>query len=273
MKHLIFIITGILLTNLLPAQAVLTVKVAAPDTATSIFSHNICSLVTDIPVTTIDEENETWQRIWISSGHSCYQVRLPGTDWMRMQTELKVSNYLRMEAILPPHTNTIFFINMLPLFAEHPGLFESVQTGAPLLIRYRANVRTEAGPNQDIYSNVDTMYLPPATQEDIDAYGYLKSNITDVRAWSYLGKDEKESLETCQYLIEHYPTTIIAEIAKFQIKDITAKEMILSTPRPTNAALSEYIKQQNLLLRHSKSEMIKYYVRTELGDMGVDVDD
>lgn len=224
-----------------------------------------------IPVTIEDDGDEIWAyRISGLLEYSYLQIKFPGTDWIRMRKHITMPNTNSTRGFLGTTANMEGYLNMLPIFDEHPGLFESVQNGAPLLIRYRLNARIDEGPDQDMYSNIDTMYLPAATQEDIAAYEYLKEHVTNIRTWSYLNNSQKETLETCQYLITHYPTTIIAEIAKYRAMDIIATDIDLSKPPQSQEKVFEWTKENCLLFKYSKSDLVAAEAKRWLSFYNID---
>ena len=190
------------------------------DSSSSIFCQVEYSL--KIPyLNYLNEEMPGYYPVLIRADSSYLEVKFPfDTSWLQMTT---YNNDMRRPGRNPSYVHCLStglfvkgYVNTLPLFDEVPGLWESSINGGPLLVRYRFFVGENGAPFHFVYSNIDTIYLPPATDEDVEAFAYLQSHERSVRLFSNL-YGYPGLRDSYDYIIEHFPNTMIGEIARYII--------------------------------------------------------
>jgi hypothetical protein len=195
------------------------------DTASSIFSMNRCLVVPTKDIPPSDRNGNYPYRVNMNYDSTFLTVKFPGVPW------LKLAFYKERRGSFVIHTDyltgglhSIEYINLLPLYAEIPGLFDSVQQGVTVQIRFQSYISIDEGAWYKIYSNVESLCLPPATGDDINFFNYLKGNLDnldDIRDFAYSNGGVRFSGdhwggESWDFLVNQYPNSILCDHAKYQ---------------------------------------------------------
>ncbi len=204
------------------AQANFQVYTKAPDTLNSVFGQNACQTwSTTIPIV-LDEMDEPIPAydVYIKPDPSFLTIQFPGFNRLMVRSHKSLNGIIGrklIEPLLRERFGDGQFLNLMPLYAEVPGLFDSAKSGTQAVLRYQLLASFDHGTTFEyIYSKPDTIYIPPASSEDIGAFAYLKSKVNSVREFSYLGMtfpDIEDSF--CNHLIDNFPNSIIADYARF----------------------------------------------------------
>lgn len=258
MKFFLVLIAFIFFSEVVKAQPSFSVFIAAPDTSPSIFSQNLCPVwLSKIP--TIDEEYTPAFTVAANTDTSYLAVKFPNFDWLMLRERKSLKGVIGINPIVGiiDNMNDNTYINLLALYDEIPELFESAKNGTTVLIRYQMYTSINNDSFHYIYSNIDTLYLPAATSEDIAGFEYLENHIKNIRRFSYLFNDEGATLDVCQYIISNFPGSLISDLAKFRKMDIDLLTVQSSNLSLSNADLVDFLKAQYEVLKTSKSELVQ----------------
>jgi hypothetical protein len=246
------------------AQSNFSVFIDAPDTAASVFSQNLCKVwVSPIPLH--EDKGMPIFDVAIGKDTTFLAVKFPGYDWIMVRPNINIKNtndFRPFEGILDNYKFDTY-LNFIPLFDENPGLFESVKSGASVEIRFQmyANINNIDSNiyNNDygyIYSNTEKMVLPPATDDDIEAFSYLQGHLKDIRAFSYLNRKADLTSEICQYVLDNYPNSLLFDIAYFHKKSIDLSYIMSTNALLTKGEIWGLLKERYAIFKTSKSDII-----------------
>ena len=238
-------------------QIILSVK----DSSKSFFSHDKVNI--SVPLRTIDAEENEQPSINACYNLSVIQVKFPFTDWMFWDSS--GTRYVWTENPCQLRVDPIQFdcyINLLPLYNQKPEFLNAMKNGGILEARFKMYASVDGGPYDYIYSNIDTLYLPPANKADLDGLVYITSNIENWRKFSYIGglSWRDYSNEFLANMADQFGDSIIGDLADFVLKDFETTDKILSNI-DTNEEIREYrdLKCEEVLV-NCKSEMLRDYI-------------
>ena len=201
------------------------------DTSKTIFSHDVVRMwQSDFPTVDGVDIIPDWDR-----KGSGIEIKFPHREWT--QYDYFTAKYHYIEPFLDglmPHP-----LNLMPLFIRDTLLFNDVKNGAKIYLRFRYNLRWK---NQNtfsvLYSQVDSLWLPPANEHDIAGLRYIKQHRSEISISSFNGyitadNDKRDTLDTLATL---FPLSIIGELAtheknKIKIQDFLYKHIITQEER------------------------------------------
>jgi hypothetical protein len=268
---LLFLLAGCTALN---AQPALVLHTQAPDTLTSIFGQEEFRIWADpIPADTIDYEVTPHYEMYVNLEHTYISVKFPGRDWviMRKKPTLKIyyesSKYENIRINDQPKYAD--FLNLIPFYAEIPGLFEEMKQGGNILVRFQIFARFEQDtvkyPLSMYFTQTDSVYVPPANNQDIQALAYWQSIVkSSMRDFAYL--DGMSSFyysdEQLNHIINNYPESLLSEYAKYA----KAMNTFLEWLREERRSVSEQRSKNHEVfhpLYNSKSPLVKLYARKQ----------
>lgn len=258
MKHLFSFFLFLNFAPFLKAQSNFNHHISLPDTASSIFSQNSCLIEPTETVPGYDLVTGIYPYVIKEYGDSSFlTVKFPNSEWLMVRFYKELPYYSINRCERTEGTYGPIHLNLLPLYAENPGLFESATSGVTVQVRYQMYISIDEGPAHYIYSNIENIYLPPATPDDIGAFEYLKNNVNDIRSFSYATSyTGGYAKDKWIYLKNHFPNSIIADLAtlqgwNYEYADKRAGGMV-------KQELSQWLKEKRLtLLGSTKSDLLR----------------
>ncbi|MEY3243704.1 MAG: hypothetical protein RIR11_5143 [Bacteroidota bacterium] len=238
-------------------QIILSVK----DSSKSFFSHDKVDI--SVPLRTIDAEENEQPSINACYNLSVIQVKFPFTDWMFWDSS--GTRYVWTENPCQLRVDPIRFdcyINLLPLYNQKPEFLNAMKDGGILEARFKMYASVDGGPYDYIYSNIDTLYLPPANKADLDGLVYITNNIENWRKFSYIeGSSWRDYTNGfLANIADLFGDSIIGDLANYQLEQIETTDNTLSNTS-TSVEIREYLDlKYGDILVNSKSEMLKDYI-------------
>ena len=235
-------------------QTVFTMQISAPDTASSIFSQNKC-IIQSSEFIPLDPETELpLYQVKVCSDSSFLSVKFPNKDWIMVRELIQLPNYSPPCGFMQGMMG-YDYINLLPIYTENTGILEAVMSGSNVQIRYKLYISVNDDPYYYMYSNIETMYLPPATPDDINGLLYLRSHIQRVRGFSYLSDTDNYKPEVWVYLRDNFPNSIISDLAShYAIGDEYRTKRDAEGQTPT---LNQWYRNRLATLLNTKSDLLK----------------
>lgn len=243
------------------SQAGFKIILSVKDSSKSFFSHDKVNI--SVPLRTTDAEENEQPSINSCANLSVIQVKFPFTDWMFWDSSgtriIWEENpcQLRVDPI-----RSDYYINLLPLYNKKPEFLNAMKNGGILEIRYKMYASIDGGPYGYIYSNIDTLYLPPANKADLDGLVYITNNIENWRKFSYIeGLSWRDySNDFLANMADQFGDSIIGDLADFQLERIKTTDNTLSNTS-TSVEIREYLDlKYGDILVNCKSEMLRDHI-------------
>jgi hypothetical protein len=272
MKKLFLNLVFVSAHYILAAQPQIVLHTQAPDTLTSIFGQEEFRIWADpIPADTIDYEVTPHYEMFVNLEHTYISVKFPGRDWVIMREEptFKIYNdYFKCENIrIHDQLKYPDFLNLIPFYAEIPGLFEEMKQGGNILVRFQVFARFEQAtvqyPFNMYYTQPETVYVPPANDHDIQALAYWQSIVkSDMRELAYFKGMESFYYkdEQLNHIINNYPESLLSEYAKYAKAINTLAEWLSEGYRREPEQKSKNY-EVFYPLYNSKSPLVRLYAR------------
>ena len=227
----------------------------AADSATSIFSQNKWEMV-PAQIDYYNEEADSLIYAVIAKVDSTkLELKFPSdTNWIS-EKEAGHQQGAPYTMVIWERSIARHFLNLMPIFAEKPEVWAANQGGGPLQVRYGMYVSQNNGPYEYIYTNIDTIFLPPATGTDIDAFNFLMAHEIDIDRFSNLsGRRSDKNLHI--EIFNNYQNTLIGEIAKYLLAADGYDDFRYEHPEATYKEQYEWFKSKYAPFKDSPSEMI-----------------
>ena len=187
------------------------------DSSKTIFSHDVIRMwQSDFP--TVD--GLTIVPDWDRKG-SGIEIKFPHREWT--QYDYFIVPYHHIEPF--PDGLMIEYLNLMPMFVKDTLLFNDVKNGAKIYLRFRYNLRWK---NQNTfsvsYSQVDSLWLPPANQHDIEGVRYMNRHLNEIKIGHKLGQLGGNLTDTLAIL---FPLSLIGDLASHYENDLKIDELSL----------------------------------------------
>jgi hypothetical protein len=252
-KILLFCITALLLGSV-KAQNVFSLQLSVPDTSSSIFFQNLCSLRSSEKIPYDLEADTFLYRAKIRVDSTAWNIKFSGTNWISMGGiyPMNHSVFHELTRVWIDH-----HFDLIPMFYKNPGLFDSLKNGAVIQLRYNMYISINDGPYYNMYSNIEDVYIPPASMDDINAWEYLKSNAIRIERLLFTS-DNNDLNEKLIYIRDHFPSSVLAKLAAY---NVIGKEYIFKRDtQGASVALDNWSYQEWLKLIPTKSEFLDDWI-------------
>ena len=260
MKYIVIALV-LFINNEVMGQGFVTLRLKIVDTASSIFSQNACVIrnIEYLPDDTLIHDFPGSVFMRLDSTFLC--VKFDNFDWFIVRQHAGGK--------IPRRTPSIYrteFINLIPTYAENPGLFEAVQGGTNIQVRFQTYASVNGAPLTISYSNIKTMYLPPASADDISAYSYLRSHVQRVRGFSYLLGTDNYKPEVWIYLRDNFPNSIIGDLSAYEA--MGEEYLDKRFAEGDSPELKQWFKNKRNALLNTKSDLLRDKILMQLYMMG-----
>jgi hypothetical protein len=216
------------------------------DSSKTIFSHDVIRMwQSDFPTVDGVDIIPDWDR-----KGSGIEIKFPHREWT--QYDYFTAKYHYIEPFLDGLM--IEYLNLMPMFVKDTSLFNDVKNGAKIYLRFRYNLRWK---NQNTfsvsYSQVDSLWLPPANEHDIEGLRYIRQHLNEIKIGHKLGQISGNLTDTLANL---FPLSLIGELAAhhendLKIDEFTLKKIITVKQRAI------MIKEEALrFIQHGRSDII-----------------
>jgi hypothetical protein len=192
--------------------------------------------------------------------------RFPGKDWITPVEYREIYSYSPQDLIIRDifqggrgaysMPTIVHKLDLFEMFSTYPADFDLFKTGTIIEVRARLYLQVDSLPIEGIYSDIDTIYLPPATPDDIAGLNYLKENNVNIHDFSRMLAGADLSLLQWEYVRDNFKNSIISEYAEyFLINAQFTRKRIQGEPYSQEEVHQSYV-QLFKKLRNSKSEKI-----------------
>jgi hypothetical protein len=243
----LFILFSICFSNI-EGQAPLSLSIKlAKDTANSIFEQNYVNAIYVI---------SEFDTVITYPALNRLEIKLSTSTWIPIGHELTINEYDYLNS-----TKGAKYFSLLDACAVDSSIVSQFNTkGKYIEIRLHLTAAVN-GTADDFYSNIDTLYLPLPTTDDLNAFQYLINSEIDINNFSWLWGFENESIEQYKHLCNSFPNSILADLARYMLL-LQDHNVIINDAYPPSSTEKLYVKSQYQLLKNSKS----IYIRNRTDD-------
>lgn len=227
-----FLVFCLFLSNLTKSQMQsisLNLKILE-DTSNSVFSQNFISVLPDgiqyLPSSTEADYN---LMVYGNRDSNNIEIRIINqTDWMPILSEdtfMRV--YFPTTYFIYPEYQLGAYLNLLPVYDQNNDFWNIAKNGCNIEVRYKNWLLIDSFPPQYYYSNLDTLVIPPASNQDIHAFEYLQENNINIKRFANLEYGIVDPFyERNTYIIDNFPNSMIAEISRFNLSIVQTYEVL-----------------------------------------------
>jgi hypothetical protein len=222
----------------------------ANDTAVSLYDYNKCSVSFSFT------NNDPNRAAKTPESSNFFQIKYSNTDWIKYPD---YTSSIDHSYIMASSYNR--YLNLSYLILNNDTLQTLLaQNGLMILVRYKFVTITK-GVYETKYSNIDSIFVPRANDQDIEGGIYLKNSELDLFSFTH-GQSSINNISQLRYIRDNFSNSLLSELARLLIIGYDASFLMESIDEGYKVPPSVKAMIQSVYdsLSNSKSE----YIRREI---------
>jgi hypothetical protein len=222
----------------------------ANDTAVSLYDYNKCSVSFSFT------NNDPKEIAKTSESGSFFQIKYSNTDWIKHPDYTSSLGYSYIMASTYDQ-----YLNLSYLILNNDTLQALLaQNGLMILVRYKFVTITK-GVYETKYSNIDSIFVPRANDQDIEGGIYLKNSEIDLFDFTHGGRST--GINELIHIRDAFPNSLLSELARLFMVSYDAALLIepIDEGYKVPPAVKAMIQSVYDSLSNSKSEYIRYKIK------------
>ena len=248
--YLIFMVLSVLNVKSISAQVSINCNINfANDTAVSLYDYNKCS------VSFRFTNNDPNRAAKTPESSNFFQIKYSNTDWIKYPD---YTSSIDHSYIMASSYNR--YLNLSYLILNNDTLQTLLaQNGLMILVRYKFVTITK-GVYETKYSNIDSIFVPRANDQDIEGGIYLKNSEIDLFDFTHGGRSTGTT--ELLHIRDAFPNSLLSELARLFMVSYDAALLIEPIDEGYKVPPSVKAMIQSVYdnLSNSKSE----YIRREI---------
>jgi hypothetical protein len=222
----------------------------ANDTAVSLYDYNKCS------VSVRFTNNDPNRAAKTPESSNFFQIKYSNTDWIKYPD---YTSSIDHSYIIASSYNK--YLNLSYLILNNDTLRALLaQNGLMILVRYKFVTITK-GVYETKYSNIDSIFVPRANDQDIEGGIYLKNSEIDLFDFTHGGRST--GINELIHIRDAFPNSLLSELARLFMVSYDAALLIepIDEGYKVPPAVKAMIQSVYDSLSNSKSEYIRYKIK------------